>query len=143
MKHVGRVCGIVVGVTRMVIGFNNLQPRSQRRLRAVQEFTDSKARKHFETKIDQRPTEKNVHSIKTKKQAKRVEPQRGSDPTGRPEPGFSERAGQGGCPSGVRVSGAPAADTNLGWSSGSGPPTGWGQLCWPCPSAFSDSYLHQ
>lgn len=57
VKHVSRVCRVVVGVGRVVIGFNNLQPRSQRRLGAVQEFTDSEASKHFETKINQRPAE--------------------------------------------------------------------------------------
>lgn len=30
MEHIRRMCGIVVGVRRMIIGFNNLKPRSQR-----------------------------------------------------------------------------------------------------------------
>lgn len=55
MEHVGSVGGVVVGVGGVVMGLDSLQPQPQRRLRALQEFTDPKASEDFETKKNQRP----------------------------------------------------------------------------------------
>lgn len=60
VQDISRVCGVVIGVRRVIIGFNDLQPRPQSGFRAVEELADSKAGKHFETKINQRPGEKTI-----------------------------------------------------------------------------------
>lgn len=55
MQHVGSVRGVVVRVGGMVAGLDELQPRAQRGLRAVQELTNAEGGEGFQAEVGQRP----------------------------------------------------------------------------------------
>lgn len=57
MQHVGSVRGVVVGVGGMVAGLDELQPRAQRGLRAVQELAHAEGGKDLQAQVGQGPTE--------------------------------------------------------------------------------------
>lgn len=55
MQHVGSVRGVVVGVGGMVAGLDELQPRAQRGLCAVQELAHAESGKDLQPEVGQGP----------------------------------------------------------------------------------------
>lgn len=54
VQHVGGVSGVVVGVGRVVAALHQLQPRAQRRLRAVEELAHAEAGEDLQAEVSQR-----------------------------------------------------------------------------------------
>lgn len=75
MQHVGGVRGVVVRVGGMVAGLDELQPRAQRGLRAVQELAHAEGRKDLEPEVGEGPAEDEAQRCKQT-------PLVGNDPTG-------------------------------------------------------------
>lgn len=63
VQHVSSVRGVVVRVGGMVAGLDELQPRAQRGLRAVQELANAEGRKDLQAKVGQRPVEDCVEQL--------------------------------------------------------------------------------
>lgn len=57
VQHVGGVRGVVVRVGRVVAGLHELQPRAQRRLRAVEELAHAEACEDLQAEVRQRSAE--------------------------------------------------------------------------------------
>lgn len=54
VQHVGGVSGVVVGVGGVVAALHQLQPRAQRRLRAVEELAHAEAGEDLQAEVSQR-----------------------------------------------------------------------------------------